>query len=180
MSEVYLDSDQVRTAVVATLERFLASEDGIRIADPAAGLDTSAVLELQTVDPACTVWVDFAGRRLVDEPAEPPAAVATIEADALHHLLLDQLGPVEISQLAEENRAALQGPPLVLGALLPVVAGVQPHYPPALTEAGLTDLLNVPAPVTGGVWESDLPSPSVIGVRRPWQRPRSARAIDAA
>ena len=146
MSGVFRDGDQMRAAVEATLERFLASDDGARVAEAAAGLGSSTVLELRTVYPDCVVWIDFAARRLIDAPQEPPAAVAAIEADALHHLLLDQLGPVEISRLAEENRVALQGPPLVLGALLPVVASVQPHYRPALTESGSSGSITMPLP----------------------------------
>jgi hypothetical protein len=180
MHGVYRDSDQARVAVTATLRRFLDSEDGARVAEAAGGLGSSAVLELRTVDPDCVVWIDFAGRSLIDEPEEPPAAVAAIEADSLHHLLLDQLGPVEISRLAEENRVALTGPPLVLGALLPVVAAVQPHYRPALEEAGIAELLDTPPPESGEVWVTDVAAPPVIGVRRPWQRPRSGRATGVA
>jgi hypothetical protein len=81
---------------------------------------------------------------------------------------------VEISRLAEEGRVELSGPPLVLGALLPLTAAIQPHYAASLEERGRGDLLAVPAPPTGEVWQSEAPPPAVIGVRRPWQRPRGS------
>jgi hypothetical protein len=181
MNAVFDDGHDVRRVVAATLSAFLASDDGARVSAAVGELGDSAVLELRTVGPECTVWVDFAARTLLDDaPDHPPVAVVTLEADALHHLLLDQLGPVEISRLAEENRVALEGPPLVLGALLPVVAAVQPHYRSSLEAQGLLRLLDTPAPVVGEIWETDEIAPPVIGVRRPWQRPRSGRATGVA
>jgi ubiquinone biosynthesis protein UbiJ len=133
-----------------------------------------AVLQLRVHDPDAEVWMDVSARRLIEPPERPAAAEVSIDADALHHLLLDHLGPVEISRLAEEGRVELSGPPLVLGALLPLTAAIQPHYAASLEERGRGDLLAVPAAPTGEVWQSEAPPPAVIGVRRPWQRPRGS------
>ncbi len=174
MGEVFRTSDEVGGVLQAFIERFLASEDGAAAAAAAAGLDMPSVVHLRVLDPDTQIWLDVSERRLVERPAAPPAAHVTIEADALHHLLLDHLGPVEISRLAEEGRVQLSGPTLVLGALLPLTAAIQPHYGAALEEQGRNDLLEIPGPPTGEVWQSAEPPPGVIGVRRPWQRPRGA------
>ncbi|HET6849825.1 MAG TPA: hypothetical protein VFH74_13245 [Gaiellales bacterium] len=171
---MFTTPEEVRGVVTGCIERFFASEDGAAAAAAAAGLDMPAVVELRVLDPDVRVWIDVAGRRLLERPADPPAAEVTIEADALHHLLLDRLGPVEISRLAEEGRVHLSGPPLVLGALLPLTAAIQPHYGALLEDEGRNDLLAVPGPPTAEVWQSAEPPPGVIGVRRPWQRPRGA------
>ncbi len=174
MGEVFRTSDEVHAVLTGCLGRFLASEDGAAAAAAAAGLDMPSVVELRVLDPEAQVWLDVAGRRLVDRPDGPPTAEVTIEADAMHHLLLEHLGPVEISRLAEEGRVSLSGPPLVLGALLPLTAAIQPHYGQVLEEQGRDDLLAIPGPPTGEVWQSAEPPPGVIGVRRPWQPPRGA------
>jgi|1186.fasta_scaffold54101_2 hypothetical protein len=172
MGRVFAHSAEVHEELSACLTRFFESDDGAAAVAAAAGLDVPAVLELRIVDPDTVLYVDFRRRRLVEAPVEQPGATAVIHADALHHLLLDHLGPVEISRLAEEGEVDLVGPPLVLGALLPLCAGVQPHYGASLEQRGRGDLLAVPPPPRGEVWESDSPPPGVIGVRRPWQRPR--------
>jgi hypothetical protein len=177
MGQVYRHSGELHEELSAFLNRFLESDDGAAVVAAAAGLDFPAVLELRVVDPDAAIWIDFRERRMVDRPADAPGATATIEADALHHLLLDHLGPVEISRLAEENRVELEGPPMVLGALLPLTAAIQPHYRASLEERGRGDLLGIPAPPTAEIWESQAPPPSVIGVRRPWQRPRGGVSV---
>ncbi|MDX6592536.1 MAG: hypothetical protein QOJ13_1732 [Gaiellales bacterium] len=176
MSPVFLDSAEATEELSAFISRFLESEEGIALGEAAAGLEFPTLLELRVTGPDAVVFVDFAQRRLVDRPDARPGAAATIDADSLHHLLMDQLGPIEISRLAEEGRVHLEGPPLVLGGLLVVCSQIQPHYRASLEERGRQRLLDAPAPVTGAIWKSDLPSPPMFGVRRPWQRPKGEAA----
>jgi len=170
MPAVFADAAEVREEVTAFLTRFLESGDGLAAAAAAAGLEEPAVLELRVTDPDAVVYVDFAERRVVERPDAAPAAVARIDADSLHHLLIDHLGPIEISRLAEENRVQLEGPPLVLAALLVLAAQLQPHYRASLEERGKQRLLDSPAPEAGVIWGNDDPPPALVGVRRPWQR----------
>jgi hypothetical protein len=62
--------------------------------------------------------------------------------------------------------------------LLLLAGSLQAHYPASLRERGRDELLNAPAPPVGEVWESGTAPPPVFGKRRPWQRPRGARADD--
>ena len=94
----------------------------------------------------------------------------------MHDLLLDRLGPVEISRLVEEQRLHLTGAPPALCAAVVLVAQLQPHYEASLRERGREHLLATPLPATGEVWESATKPPPVFGVRRPWQAPKGARA----
>jgi hypothetical protein len=175
VTRVYADGAALQAELEAFLTRFLASEAAVEAARPIVGLEELDVLELRITDPDARVWIDFPERRLLtDRPPAPAKTVATIEADALHHLLLDHLGPVEISRLAEEGRIDLEGPPLALAALLAAAGGIQPHYRASLEERGRDDLLAVPPPPVGDIWESTSPPPLMFGVTRPWQRDRAA------
>ncbi len=121
--------------------------------------------------------VDFAGRSVAaGSPAEADA-VAEISFADLNLLLLDYLGPVEISRLLEEERLRLSGPPPVLAALLVAAGEIQPHYPASLAEQGRDDLLATPRPETGAIWSSEHAPKPVFGVRRPWQAPKGTRAV---
>jgi len=171
MSRVFAHAGELRETLSAFLDRFFQSGDGIEMAAEAAGLELPAMLELRVHDPDLVLLVDFARRRVADPAEGPPAATASIDADALHHLLMDNLGPIEISRLAEEGRVRLDGPPLVLGSLLVAAGRVQPHYRASLEERGSRRLLDAPPPETAVIWGNDDAPPSLIGVRRPWQRP---------
>ena len=91
-------------------------------------------------------------------------------------MLLERLGPVEISRLVEEGRLRLVGTPEALAASVVLAARVQPHYEASLRERGREELLESPAPATREIWESDEAPPALFGVRRPWQRPKGAAA----
>jgi hypothetical protein len=108
--------------------------------------------------------------------ADDPGATLELAAPDLHDVLLERLGPVEISRLVEEGRLRLVGTPEALAASVVLAAGVQPHYAASLRERGRDALLATPAPPTREIWESDEPPPPVFGVRRPWQRPKGAAA----
>jgi hypothetical protein len=173
----FRDSADAAGVVLAFLQRFLASEDGAEAAAHAGLLDASPVLELRLLDPDATVHVDFAARTAaVGAAPHEPGAIAEIQADDLHDLLLDRLGPMEISRLGEEGRVRLEGPPPVLAALLVLAGRIQPHYPASLTDQGREDLLATPRPEVGVIWGNDDPPPNLIGVRRAWQRPKGAAA----
>ena len=173
----FRDSADAAGVVLGFLQRFLASEDGAEAAAQAGLLEATPVLELRLVDPDVTLHVDFAARTAaVGSAREQPGAIAEIQADDLHDLLLDRLGPVEISRLAEEGRVRLEGPPRVLAALLVLAGRIQPHYPASLAEQGREDLLSTPRPEVGVIWGNDDPPPNLIGVRRPWQRPKGTAA----
>jgi hypothetical protein len=134
------------------------------------------VLELTLRDPDVVLHVDVAARAVADGSAEHAAARIAIHADDLHDLLLERLGPVEISRLVEEQRLHLVGGPRALAAALVLAGRIQPHYAESLRERGREALLETPPPATGVVWESEEPPPPVFGVRRPWQRPKGAAA----
>jgi hypothetical protein len=176
MTTSHDDAAVLESDLVAFFERFLASDDGTAAAAAAASLDAPAVLELRTVEPDVVLHVDVGARTVAAGPAEAPGAIAEIPARDLDDLLLERLGPVEISRLLEEGRARLAGPPPALAALLVLAGRLQPHYPATLRERGRDDVLAVAGPETGVIWESDGPPPPMVGRRRPWQRERPARA----
>ena len=172
----WADARELREDLVAVLERFLQSPDGATAAALAHGLEGPAVLELTLHDPELVLHVDIAARRVTEGPAAEAAARLEIQAPDLHDLLLDRLGPVEISRLVEEARAHLDGSPPALTTSLMLAARLQPHYADCLRERGRTGLLNAPERGTGEIWASATPPPPVFGVRRPWQRPKGAGA----
>jgi hypothetical protein len=176
MTTAHADADVLHGDLMAFFERFLASEDGAAAASAAAALDAPAVLELRTVEPEVVLHVDVGTRTVAPGPAAAPGAVAEIMARDLDDLLLERLGPVEISRLLEEGRARLEGPPPALAALLILAGRLQPHYPATLRERGREDVLDAAGPEIGVIWESDEPPPPMVGRRRPWQRERPARA----
>jgi hypothetical protein len=172
----WADAGELREDVTALLERFVATPEGAAAAGMAQSLGDGLVIELELRDPDLVLQLDLASGRISDGP-HPDAAVrvACMAAD-MHDLLLDRLGPVEISRLVEEQRLHLTGAPPALCAAVVLVAQLQPHYEASLREHGREHLLATPLPVTGEVWESDTKPPPVFGVRRPWQGPKGARA----
>jgi hypothetical protein len=175
MTAAHDDPTVLEGDLVAFFERFLASPDGEVAAAAAAGLDAPAVLELRVHDPEVVLHVDVAARTVRPGPAAEPGAIAELAAQDLDDLLLDRLGPVELSRLLEEDRAHLEGPPQALAALLVLAGRLQPHYPATLRERGREDVLAAPGPEVGVIWESDALPPRMVGVRRPWQREKPAR-----
>ena len=178
MTTAHADAAVLEGDLVAFFDRFLTSEDGAAAAAAASALDAPAVLELRCTDPDVVLHVDVGARTVARGPAEAPGAVAEIAARDLDDLLLERLGPVEISRLLEEGRAHLEGPPPALAALLILAGRLQTHYPATLRERGRDDVLAAPGPEIGVIWEAEGPPPSLVGQRRPWQRARPSRATD--
>ncbi len=172
----YATSDDLTNELVAFLERFLQSDDGEKVAAVLDMIDGTAVLELTVWAPDAVVHADLKQLIVMVGPALDASARIRITATGLHNLLLDRLGPVEISRLLEENHLELHGPPPALAGLLLLAEPLRQHYEASLTERGRDDLLDFPRPEIGGIWESDEIPPRVFGVRRPWQRQKSSRA----
>ena len=172
----YASGDELETELLAFLQRFLDSEDGAAAAAGLALVEGPAVLELAVADPNATVHADLKARTAAAGRADEAGARVCITAEGLHNLLLDRLGPIEISRLFEEDDLQLEGPPQALAGLLLSAEALRRHYEASLEERGRTDLLASPAPEIGGIWESDQPPPRVFGVRRPWQPEKSSRA----
>lgn len=172
----YRTSEDLGTELVAFLERFLASPDGAQVAAGLAMVDGPAMLQIAVWDPDATVTVDLKAGTIALGPADEATASVGITAIGLHNLLLDRLGPVEISRLFEEDDMLLEGPPQALAALLLVADPLRRHYEESLRERGRDDLLGSEAPEIGGIWESAEAPPRVFGIRRPWQPEKSSRA----
>lgn len=172
----YRTSDELEEELIAFLTRFLASDDGATVEGGLAMIDGPAVLELIVRDPDVVVHADLKNRTAVAGWADDASARVRITAAGLHNLLLDRLGPVEISRLLEEGDLALEGPPPALAGLLLVAEPLRVHYEASLVERGRDDLLASPLPEVGGIWETDVTPPRVFGIRRPWQPEKSSRA----
>jgi hypothetical protein len=172
----WASAEELRDDVVATLERFAASPDGEAAAALARDLDRPTVLQLVLHDPDVAVHLDVAAGTVTEGLADAPAATLELDAPDLHDVLLERLGPIEVSRLVEEERLRLVGTPEALAASVVLAARVQPHYEASLRERGREALLDTPRPATREIWESDEPPPRVFGVRRPWQRPKGAAA----
>lgn len=172
----YRSSDELEGELVAFLSHFLDSDDGAQAAAGLAMVDGPAVLEIEVTEPDAIVHADLKARTVAIGPAADATARVRITAEGMHDLLLDRLGPVEISRLFEEDDLQLEGPPTALAGLLLVSDRLCAHYAASLTERGRQDLLAAPAPEIGGIWETDVTPPRVFGVRRPWQPEKSSRA----
>ena len=172
----YRTGDDLEAELVAFLTRFLDSDDGATVAMGLAMVDGPAVLELIVRDPDAVVHADLKQRTVATGWADEASATVRITATGLHNLLLDRLGPVEISRLLEEDDLALEGPPPALAGLLLVAEPLRLHYEASLTERGRDDLLASPLPEVGEIWETDVEPPRVFGIRRPWQPEKSSRA----
>jgi hypothetical protein len=175
----YATSADLEQELEAFLRAFLESDDGARAAEAARSLVDSATLTLRLLDPEAVVSVDFLARTVVLEPVEGADVEVEMDADALHDLLLDRLGPVEISRLYETDRVRFTGGTTQLGGLVLAAGPLQPYYARSLAARGRDDLLDTPAPDTPVVWgdPSEAISPrKLIGQRRPWQRPKPAAA----
>ena len=172
----YRTSGDLEEELVAFLTRFLSSDDGATVAGGLAMVDGPAVLELIVRDPDVVVHANLKQRSVATGWAVDASARVRITAAGLHNLLLDRLGPVEISRLLEEDDLTLEGPPPALAGLLLVAEPLRLHYEASLVERGRDDLLASPQPEIGGIWETDVTPPRVFGVRRPWQPEKSSRA----
>ena len=172
----YRGSDELELELLAFLTRFLESADGATVAGGLAMVDGPAVLELIVREPDAVVHADLKARTVSAGWATEASARVRITSTGLHDLLLDRLGPVEISRLLEEGDLALEGPPPALAGLLLVAEPLRIHYEASLRERGRDDLLSSPLPETGGIWETDVTPPRVFGIRRPWQPEKSSRA----
>ncbi len=166
---------ELRGVVVALVERFAATPQGAAAAVAARTLGDSPAIELALTDPDLVLHLDLANGTIGDGPSDDAAVHVALPAADLHDLLLDRLGPVEISRLVEENRLHVAGAPAALRAAVAVVAALQPQYEPALHQVGLGHLLETPAPITGEIWESlEKPAP-MFGLRRAWQPPKGSQ-----
>lgn len=169
----FADGEELGRELVAFLTAFLGSEEGARATEAARGLGDQARLTLRTVDPDAVVSVDFyAGSVSLDALADANVEI-TLEADALHDILLGRLDPVQISRLYETERLTFDGAAVDLAALVLLAGPLQPHYPASLRRRGREDLLDTPAPPAAAVWTSgEEPPRRVISERRTWQRSR--------
>ena len=172
----YRSGADLEGELLAFLGRFLDSDDGAQAAAGLAIVEGPAILEITIVEPDAVVHADLKARTVHPGPADDPTARIRITATGFHDLLLDRLGPVEISRLFEEDDLELEGPPMALAGLLMVSDQLSAHYAASLAERGRDDLLDSPAPEIGGIWETDVTPPRVFGVRRPWQPEKSSRA----
>lgn len=171
----WTNADELRDDVTAVLQRFATTPEGTAAAAVARELDDGLAIELALHDPDIVLQLDVASGTITDGPCADAAVRVALPAADMHDLLLDRLGPVEISRLVEEHRLHLTGAPAALCAAVVLVAQLQPHYEASLRERGREQLLETPVPATGEVWESaEKPAP-VFGVRRPWQAPKRLR-----
>jgi hypothetical protein len=172
----WASADELRGDVTALLERFAATPEGAAAAAAAKELGDGLAIELSLHDPDVLLQLDLGSGTISDGPCPDAAVRVALPAADMHDLLLERLGPVEISRLVEEHRLHLTGAPAALCAAVVICAQLQPHYAPTLRERGREHLLETPAPATGEIWQSaEKPAP-VFGVRRPWQAPKGARA----
>lgn len=170
----WTSAPDLRADITEFLAHYLQSADGVEAVALAAEFNGNPVLEVMLHEPDVVLHVDIAAGFVGDGPADNPAVRLSIRAADLHDLLLERIGPVEISRLVEEKHLHLVGPPRALAASVLLAARLQPHYRASLVERGRDALIDTPAPTAAEIWESDeIPAP-VFGVRRPWQRPKGS------
>ncbi len=172
----WASAEELREDLTACLERFAASPEGVAAATVARGLGDGLRVELEFHDPDLVLQLDVANGTVSEGRYADAVVRVSLPAADMHDLLLERLGPVEISRLVEEDRLHLTGSPPALCAAVLLVAQLQPHYAASLRDRGRERLLETPAPETGVVWESATKPPPIFGVRRPWQAPKGARA----
>ena len=173
------DADELQDDVAAFVARFAATPEGAAAAALAGALGEGLGIELTLYDPDVVLRLDVASGVIARGAWEDAAVRVALPARDMHDLLLDRLGPIEISRLVEEGRLHLKGSPQVLCAAVAAVALLQPHYEASLRERGREHLLATPPPVTREIWESAEKPPAMFGVRRPWQAPKRAIATEA-
>lgn len=173
----YFDSSaEVQGVLEAFLTDFVNSDEGARAAQAAGGSEHGGVLVLRTINPDSVVSLDVPGRCVIGEAAPGAVVELEFEADDLHDILLNRLGPVEISQLYETDRVGFAGRPEALGAVAVLAGQAQPFYPDSLTRRGRQGLLNTPVRPSGATWQVSGPPKEIIGKRRPWQREKQTAA----
>lgn len=178
---IFESTAEAEVEYLAFLHRFLDSEDGAMLAGALGVVQGPAILELSVWDPDAVFRLDLRERTVTVGSAKDATVRVGGSADELHNLLLDRLGPVEISRLIEERNLILEGPPPALAALLFAADPLHVHYSESLRERGRDDLLSTPLPILGEVWESAEKPARVYGVRRPWQlSKREASAASAS
>ena len=175
----WIDAAELQEDVAAFVARFAATSEGVALASIAAALGEGLGIELTLYDPDVVLQLDVANGAITRGASEDAAVRVALPAGDMHDLLLDRLGPIEISRLVEEGRLHLKGSPQVLCAAVAAVARLQPHYEASLRERGREHLLATPAPLTRELWESAEKPPAMFGVRRPWQAPKRMIAIEA-
>ncbi len=177
-STLFRDGEDLQGELRAFLNAFVGSDAGASAATAARQAGFEGTLVLRTVNPVGVVCLDVAGRRVSATPGDDVAVELEFDAGDLHELLLNRLGPVEISQLYETDRISFSGRPEALGFVVTLAGALQPFYPDSLAARGRGDLLDTPAREIRAVWDIDGPPREVIGKRRPWQRPkRSSEAL---
>lgn len=177
---IFESTAEAQVEYLAFLQRFLDSEDGIILAGALDAVEGPAILELSVWDPDAVFRLDLRERTVTAGAAKDATVRVGGTADELHNLLLDRLGPVEISRLIEERNLILEGPPPALAALLLVADSLHAHYAESLRERGRDDLLNTPLPILGEAWESAETPARRYGVRRPWQLSKREAAAASA
>ena len=171
----WADSSELQADITALMERFSATPEGAVAAEVAGRFGDGLGIELTLYNPDVVLQLDVAAGTVVAGPCKDAAVRVALPAADMHDLLLDRLGPVEISRLVEEQRLHLTGSPPVLCAAVALVARLQPHYEASLRERGREQMLATPAPAIGEIWESAEKPPPLYGVRRPWQPAKGAR-----
>lgn len=174
----YANAHELEEELVATLERFLASDEYRALSRAAAdsGANVPSLLA-RTADPRASVTVEFSTGTVASGATGAADVVLELDADALHDILLNRLDPVQISKLYETERVTFKGSAEHLTALILLAGRLQPHYEASLRERGRTDLLETPAPPTRVTWGDPSESPRpLLHDRRPWQRPKRAAA----
>lgn len=170
---IFASGRELRSEIVSFVSDFLESDPGKQIVQRARSFAESVTLTLQTRDPETTVSVDFVSGEILQAATDAADVHVEIYGDDLHNLMMDRLGPVEISQLSETGRLQVSGTPEALAALVLIATEAQPYYPSSLRRRGRVDLLDTSSPPSATVWGIDGPPPPLIESRRPWQRVKS-------
>ena len=168
----FADADELAESLELVLADFIASPDGATGVKAAMAYCDELRLTIRTSDPEATVSVDFIAATTAREPIPNPTVRLEIQADALHDILMNRLGPVEISSLLERNRVVVEGPPAALGALIVIAGPLQRQYEDSLARHGRRHLLGTPQPAVGEIWHGPDTPGDLIGSRRPWQSAR--------
>lgn len=171
---IFSSEKELQDELSAFVADFVASEDGRQAVQRAQSLSERLTLALRSREPETVLWVDFVQGEVTVAATDQAAVSIDIHADDLHHLMMDRLGPVEISRLSETEQLKVSGAPEALAALVLLAAQAQPYYPNSLSQRGRTDLLDTPAPPSPTVWSVEGPPPPLIETRRPWQRAKPA------
>ncbi|MDV6286981.1 hypothetical protein [Rhodococcus jostii] len=176
----FSNADELSTELIASLELFLASEDGHRAAELAVtgfdlgdGLPDEPLVAITTSNPSTTTTLILGSNARVEANNEEERAQVRLNADAdsLHDLLLENYDAGQIARAVEEHRLSVSGSPWSLDALIVLAGAYAGFYRRSLEERGRQALLETPAPAPSGIWEVPVPRPEdFMGVVVPARR----------